>query len=84
MEDKLAANDGTKSDWRNEPDEFLLRRLWEEVDELTQALMIDGDSPEVMSEASDVANIAMMLFDKRLPWLGERGEALAGKEEIGG
>ncbi len=72
MERKLVVNDGVKPGWRTESDEFLLRRLRDEVEELAQALIGDVDR-DVTSEAADVSNIAMMLADKRMPSLGDRG-----------
>jgi len=60
MEDRLQANDH-KGGWADCADEYLLRRLQEEVNELHVAMR---DRPlDVGEEAADVANFAMMLAD---------------------
>jgi NTP pyrophosphatase (non-canonical NTP hydrolase) len=51
-----------KSHWREEPVDWLLMRLKEEVAELEQAVMCEpGES--IWNEAADVANIAAMVAD---------------------
>lgn len=60
MERELAANDH-KGGWENDQPEALLRRLREETAELVRAVGGEGD---VVSEAADVANFAMMIWDQ--------------------
>jgi hypothetical protein len=60
METKLYMNDH-KGGWRNDTPEALLERLYEEVDELKEALLVK--SVRIANEAADVANFAMMIAD---------------------
>lgn len=65
MEDRLRANDH-KGGWKSCTRGYLLRRLRTELRELVSALNrrgADYDSSEVVSEAADVANFAMMIAD---------------------
>lgn len=64
MERALAENDH-KGGWMSETDVYLLERLKDEVRELEQALACGSDEA-IMHEAVDVANFAMMLFDRHL------------------
>lgn len=62
MEIKLRKNDH-KTDWKANPNpEWFFTRLLEEVDELRQAMKYER-SGDIMEEAADVANFAMMIFD---------------------
>lgn len=61
METKLRENDH-KRHWRFLDRRTLSRRLTEEREELRQAFN-RGDPAEVLREAADVANFAMMLAD---------------------
>ena len=80
MERTLRANDG-KGGWGAEPEHWLLKRLYEEADELAKAIggccKTCGAShkPEskqrTIKEATDVANFAMMLADNRRGWHAE-------------
>jgi NTP pyrophosphatase (non-canonical NTP hydrolase) len=65
MEAKLKENDGTKSHWSKSDFAWLLERLREEVDELEAALE-EGNPIEIMREAADVGNFAMMISDNAL------------------
>ena len=72
MEKKLRVNDGVKPDWREQENSELLNHLKQEVDELSDEF--DSEPPVIglaRYEATDVALIAMMLWDKLVP--GERG-----------
>lgn len=60
MERKLALNDW-KGGWQNDSHISLLNRLYEEVYELVNA----DTCEEIVNEAADVANIAMMIADNR-------------------
>lgn len=68
MERELRANDH-KGGWRNDAPGRLLRRLWQEADELARALDAHKTDPSaetsarVASEAADVGNFAMMIAD---------------------
>ncbi len=87
MEAKLAENDDDKDGWDGEAFGFLFGRLEEEVAELRAAMMMpDADHEkdcEVVRECADVANLAMMIADKRMGPHEDRGRALAGKGEQG-
>jgi len=63
MEQVLAEND-SKGGWMDETDQYLLERLKDEVKELEQALERPRDHAAIMKEAVDVANFAMMVFDR--------------------
>lgn len=65
MEAKLAANDH-KPDWRNFAPEYLLARLHDEMVELAKAMWDHeyGLDVDVVAEAADVANFAMMIADR--------------------
>lgn len=69
MEQELKANDH-KGGWHDCDPAWLLGRLREETDELAGAVAAGG--PDVLAEAADVANYAMMIAD-RMGAL-ERGE----------
>lgn len=62
MENQLRANDH-KGGWTDESREWLLGRVRDEVDELHEVVRNDLNSDEVMREAADVANFAMMIAD---------------------
>jgi hypothetical protein len=59
MERKLRQNDH-KGGWKNEWSPRLLERLWEEHVELYAAIETGGD---ILGEAADIANFAMMIAD---------------------
>lgn len=94
MEEKLAANDH-KGGWENEDIGYLLTRLREELDELVNAVDF-GTQKDVVGEAADIANFAMMIADraadvevedmhaklKPCPWC--RNEKVTAKEELPG
>lgn len=61
MERKLIANDH-KPHWHREETEWLLHRLVEEVKELLNAVYMEP-TVNIIDEAADVANIAMMIAD---------------------
>ena len=63
MEAKLSENDG-KGGWLENDYSYLLKMLKEEVDELEKALIDCSNDPEVVREAADIANYAMMIADK--------------------
>jgi len=60
MERQLEANDH-KTGWKDCHLKQLLRRLKQEVGELERA--IEKANPDVVEEAADVANFAMMIAD---------------------
>ena len=64
MEMKLRRHDATRgtSGWINESPDWLLSRLVEEVGELAKAIR-EGHHRKTVSEATDVANFAMMIVD---------------------
>lgn len=66
MEHKLQVNDH-KPGWRGGYETLMVRKLLEEVGELVEAvfkwLFHKGSREEVLLEAADVGNIAMMLAD---------------------
>lgn len=62
MEGKLLENDH-KGGWHDEHPSDLYERLLEEARELKEALMLGAESYDIVREAADVANIAMMLAD---------------------
>lgn len=59
MEEKLRRNDH-KGGWEKIPIRDLLKRLKDEVDELDKAIHEEGNV-NIMYEAADVANFAMMI-----------------------
>ncbi|WP_134705152.1 hypothetical protein [Ammoniphilus sp. YIM 78166] len=66
MEKKLQENDH-KAHWSEADGDYLISRMEQEMDELMKA-MIDvqfgnGDPIQVIKEAADVANFAMMIAD---------------------
>lgn len=62
MEKKLRRDDGSKAHWDRCDFVWLLKRLLQEAEELEEA--IQDDSPqEIVKEAADVANFAMMISD---------------------
>jgi len=62
MEAKLEKND-YKSSWENESTEYLIDRLEEEITELLWARHFGGRGG-IANEAVDVANFAMMIYNK--------------------
>jgi NTP pyrophosphatase (non-canonical NTP hydrolase) len=63
MEERLSANDH-KPGWIGELPSTLLRRLREEADELEIAFNARGHTKgDILREAADVANFAMMIAD---------------------
>lgn len=61
MEERLAANDD-KGGWGTESDEYLIKRIKEETEELEVAI-----NSQIADEAADVANFAMMIADNNTP-----------------
>jgi hypothetical protein len=71
MELKLQDNDHKGVDgWLNETETYLFDRLDDETKELAEAVTLHNDNPSkrkakaVMEEAVDVANFAMMVYDR--------------------
>lgn len=66
MEHKLQVNDH-KRGWRGTSEVWMIKKLMEEVQELIEAvfkwLFGKGSKEEVLLEAADVGNCAMMLAD---------------------
>ena len=91
MQNRLSAN-AHKGGWQNEPDAYLLKRLRQELGELTKELNRRDCSPEkVVHEATDVANFAMMIADNwrrkqsRKPimhWENAGGEAMCSGKPV--
>lgn len=75
MESKLLANDH-KADWHDSDTEYLMGRLLQEVLELHQAYLSTCPNEEVVKEAADVANFAMMIADRVAGAFANRGRAL--------
>ncbi len=67
MDEKLSENIH-KHSWRNMSYIDLLRRLNDECTELTRAIQDGGSPDEIVLEAADVANFAMMIADKAMKW----------------
>ena len=65
--------------WR-EKDEYLLKRLDEEVTELKQAISEGKSDVEVAHECADVANFAMMIADVRWDALAQAIGEVGGSE----
>jgi hypothetical protein len=61
METKLQEND-YKHGWENCTTSYLIGRLDEELNEL-KAGLVKGSPSQIVAEAADVANIAMMIAD---------------------
>ena len=66
METKLRAN-AHKGGWQNCTMAYLTRRLGQEAGELRRAIARNAPSKEVVAEAADVANFAMMIADVYRP-----------------
>ena len=62
MEAQLRANDH-KPGWKNDWSKDLLKRLREETDELEKTLEEPDYTGNILKEAADVANFAMMIAD---------------------
>jgi hypothetical protein len=62
MEKCLQANDH-KGGWEHCEDVYLVDRLYDEIEELEEAL-VHEDPERIIREAGDVANFAMMLADQ--------------------
>lgn len=69
MEKTLRDNDG-KGGWGQCGHRWLFERLRQEVDELESAMATADNQAEVIKEASDVANFAMMIADLAGPLHG--------------
>ena len=63
MIEKLGENEH-KAHWDTVDEAYLMRRLEEETKELAEALA-KGDTAEIIREAADIANFAMMIADKQ-------------------
>lgn len=65
MENALRKHDnkkGGQDNWRNDPPRELMRRMLEEAIELDRELD-EGGAEQIVKEAADVANFAMMVAD---------------------
>lgn len=62
MERKLDENDH-KEHWSNFPISHLSRRLSQELEELRRAIKKNLPPEDIVREAADVANFAMMIAD---------------------
>lgn len=62
MKGKLEANTH-KGDWRDSPITDLVIGLLNEIDELVESVAIGHDPEDIVKEAADVANYAMMIAD---------------------
>jgi NTP pyrophosphatase (non-canonical NTP hydrolase) len=80
MEAKLRKNDH-KGGWEGMTLSRLMSRLDDEVGELYRALSADTN---VIEEASDVANFAMMIADNAGPHIGHAASAPRTNEDAGG
>ncbi len=56
-----------KGGWQNTTMAYLLRRLAQEKGELVRAVRANRPRAEVLEEAADVANFAMMIADVYAP-----------------
>ena len=65
MEEVLEENDH-KTGWENLAGDDLLRRLYGEAHELSEAIAAEDDIG-IRQECCDVANYAMMLFNNSMP-----------------
>ena len=54
-----------KGGWKHLDDSYLLARLMEELGELAVAIEYGINKKDIIKEAADVANFAMMIADKR-------------------
>lgn len=70
MQKKLILNDH-KGGWKRCYHRYLFERLKQEVSELEQALDATDNQDEVIMEAADVANLAMMIADISGPLHGK-------------
>jgi hypothetical protein len=75
MEVQLRKHDATKggqnggngrTGWRQDPIEELWGHAREELYELDEAIMTDGEGIRVAEEAADLGNMAMMVMDRAL------------------
>jgi len=77
MEEKLRANDH-KPHWSIAHPDYLIHRLFQEANELWRAMEGELTADEVIKEAADVANFAMMIADNarriNAPEKGGEGE----------
>jgi hypothetical protein len=62
MELKLQSNDD-KPGWKDTNVNDLLDRVVDELDELTNALLLDHSPQAIIQECADVANFCMMIAD---------------------
>ena len=74
METKLRENEH-KGNWTTRPDGDLLVDLEGEVVELEDSIALQTNPTEIIKEAADVANFAMMIATKHgeIPWKPGRG-----------
>ena len=84
MEGRLQEHED-RGGWRDEPLDYLFKRLVEEMGELSAALLGHKDKEKMIRECADVANFAMMIADD-LRHASARSPAMSGpgvgKEEI--
>jgi len=62
MEGRLQEHED-RGGWRDEPLDYLFKRLVEEMGELSAALLGHKDKEKMIRECADVANFAMMIAD---------------------
>jgi hypothetical protein len=82
MEDELRKHDAARgaTGWKQEPIDYLVERLEEEMTEFRLAVKVA--SPDVvMSEAADVGNLAMMVSDALAALLGRESNPPSGGGE---
>ena len=90
MEEKLCMHDEQRgpTGWKNEPVDYLLNRLSEEVAELRKAIADGASLNTINLEAADVGNLAMMVADahtyQTLPPAGRAALVKAEEVEDGG
>jgi NTP pyrophosphatase (non-canonical NTP hydrolase) len=71
---------GRGKGWKAMSPAYLLRRLQQEVDELTEAVYGHSTKDDVLDEAGDVGNLAMMVADVCGAFAATRSEQGEGGE----
>lgn len=64
MKAKLIANEHKGDTWLNDEVDWLVKRLYEEVDELALAIKYGANYESVANEGADVGNFAMMVAER--------------------
>ena len=62
MEMKLRENDH-KGSWRTCTDLYFITRLWEEFEELADAINNKESKENIIKECAEISNLAMMIAD---------------------